>query len=131
MHSPKITIFSGVVLLFFAVLIGAFGAHALSDLLTENNRVDVFNTASRYHFYHGFALILLGVIGRLYKNFVLPAAMFLCFLFGALIFSGSLYLLAVLNIGWLGAITPIGGTLLLVAWGMFAYNLYFYSKDLE
>ncbi|MCL4139957.1 UNVERIFIED_CONTAM: hypothetical protein GTU68_023464 [Idotea baltica] len=113
----------GTVLLFLAVLVGAFGAHALSDLLEKNNRVDVFTTASRYHFYHGLALVLLGVIIQLHQKIVLSRVITLCFLLGIILFSGSLYFLAIFNVRWLGAITPIGGVLLLSGWALLAYSM--------
>ena len=119
----KKTISLGAIILFLAVLMGAFGAHALSELLEKNNRVDVFSTASHYHFYHGFALVLLGVLMQLYQGYALPRITALCFLMGVLLFSGSLYLLAIFNISWLGAITPVGGFLLLCGWIVLAYSI--------
>lgn len=117
------SILSGLVLLFFAVLFGAFGAHALNDLLIENNRLGVFETASRYHFYHGVALIILGMLMHIYNGLKFQAAIYVTFFLGVLLFSGSLYCLAILNLAWLGAIAPIGGTLLLCGWGLLIYSL--------
>lgn len=120
--------FFGALLCLLAVAIGAFGAHAFKDILVVNQREAVYDLANRYQFYHGLALILIAALfnsvavrssinaissanaGPTIK--VLGVLMFL----GTLIFSGSLYLLALLNIAWLGAITPIGGLLLLIAW---------------
>ena len=127
MRFTKTAMFLGVVLLFFAVLIGAFGAHVLQGTLEKNNRVEVFNTASSYHFYHAFALIVLGFVNDLYETLVLRRTMLFCFFIGLIIFSGSLYLLAILNVSWLGAITPIGGSLLLIGWAMLAYNVCVHS----
>ena len=127
MRFTKTAMFLGVVLLFFAVLIGAFGAHVLQGTLEKNNRVEVFNTASSYHFYHAFALIVLGFVNHLYEKLVLRRTMLFCFFIGLIIFSGSLYLLAILNTSWLGAITPIGGSLLLIGWVMLAYNVCVHS----
>ena len=62
MGMAKKATLSGAILLFFAVLIGAFGAHTLAELLEKNQRLNVFETASRYHFYHGLGLMLLGVL---------------------------------------------------------------------
>lgn len=109
---------SGVVLCLLAVAIGAFGAHAFKELLISNQRQDVFDLANRYQFYHGLALIL---IAALFNGFRPPPKLAmiggLMFL-GTLIFCLSLYLLALLNLNFLGAITPVGGTLLIVAWGL-------------
>ena len=129
MRFTKTAMFLGVVLLFFAVLIGAFGAHVLQGTLEKNNRVEVFNTASSYHFYHAFALIVLGFVNHLYEKLVLRRTMLFCFFIGLIMLSGSLYLLAILNVSWLGAITPIGGSLLLIGWGVLDYNLYVYSPS--
>lgn len=124
MNLAKKTILFGVILLFFAVLIGAFGAHALSELLAKNNKANVFDTASRYHFYHGFALITFGILSQMYNEFRWQNIIVICFLLGLIFFSGSLYLLSILNISWLGAIAPIGGTLLLCGWVGLAYNIF-------
>jgi uncharacterized membrane protein YgdD (TMEM256/DUF423 family) len=105
---------------FLAVLLGAFGAHALRDSLDDYS-LSVFETAVDYHFYH--ALALLGV-GLLCRGKAHPAR-WLCvsgmaFAVGILIFSGSLYLLAVTGQRWLGAITPLGGVSFLLGWGSLA-----------
>ena len=124
MNLAKKTILFGVILLFFAVLIGAFGAHALGEVLIKNNKTDVFDIASRYHFYHGFALIIFGILNLIYEEFRWHNIIAICFLFGLLLFSGSLYLLAIFNTSWLGAVAPIGGTLLLCGWVGLAYNIF-------
>ncbi len=123
MDMAKKATLSGAILLFFAVLIGAFGAHALTELLEKNQRLNVFETASRYHFYHGLGLLLLGVLIHFNQKLAFQRSTFLCLLLGVLFFSGSLYCLAVFNAGWLGAIAPIGGILLLCGWGLLAYSV--------
>ena len=106
----------GAAICLLGVLIGAFGAHALSDLLSANQREDVFDLANRYQFYHGLAMLALaGVFSRQSQQFSLKWLTVL-FTTGTLVFSGSLYLLALTDISWLGALTPIGGVLLLAAW---------------
>jgi len=107
---------TGVALCFMAVVIGAFGAHAFGELLEANQRYDVFNLANRYQFYHGLAMVAVAALfkdGQAEAKLTLPAVLMFI---GTLIFSGSLYLLALLNVSWLGAITPIGGTILVVSW---------------
>ncbi|MEL7146913.1 MAG: DUF423 domain-containing protein [Bacteroidota bacterium] len=98
-----------------AVAIGAFGAHGLKNLLLENGRTEVFETAVKYHFYHAFAILLVGLLAQ--KN---PTrwhkVSFVCFLVGLIFFSGALYILAITNQSILGAIAPIGGTLLIAGW---------------
>jgi len=96
-----------------AVALGAFGAHGLENLLTHLDTTEIWKTASQYHFYHTLALLALAFAPW-------PAArsewVGRPWLYGILIFSGSLYLLAVTGWRWLGAITPIGGILLLLGW---------------
>ena len=104
---------------FFAVLIGAFGAHALKDTLTDYHK-EVFQTAWNYHALHTVVLLALPLL-ELGESELRTSA--LLFIAGILIFSGSLYLLAVTDIRWLGAITPIGGTLFLIGWGYLAWKL--------
>ena len=96
---------------FFAVALGAFGAHGLKDLLARNGTAAIWEKAVFYHFIHAVMLFIVG--GRVPVQ-KLP---WLSFLIGILIFSGSLYLLAVTNARWLGAITPFGGISFLVGWG--------------
>ncbi len=91
------------------VILGAFGAHGLEGHVTAE-RLEVWKTATFYQLIHVPALIFLCVLPRF-----LAAAAWL-FLFGILIFSGSLYLLVILDQGWLGAVTPIGGSSLILAW---------------
>jgi uncharacterized membrane protein YgdD (TMEM256/DUF423 family) len=91
------------------VALGAFGAHGLAEILTTNGRVDTWETASLYHLVHAVAILL---VPAQYGKW--SAAFW--FTIGITIFSGSLYLLSITNIGWLGAITPIGGVCFLVGW---------------
>jgi len=96
---------------FLAVGLGAFGAHGLKPLLTSNGTVEIWEKAVFYHFIHTVVLLVLAQ-----KQPVARGAFWLFFT-GILIFSGSLYVLAVTNVMWLGAITPIGGLSLLAGWG--------------
>lgn len=95
---------------FLGVALGAFGAHGLQGLLLKNNMVDVWKTASSYHLIHAAVLLLLATLRPMPK-----LAWFLIF-YGVIVFSGSLYLLAATGVHWLGAITPIGGLMLLAGW---------------
>ncbi|MFT6407154.1 MAG: uncharacterized membrane protein YgdD (TMEM256/DUF423 family) [Arenicella sp.] len=106
----------GALLCLLAVAIGAFGAHAFKDILVANQKAGVYDLANRYQFYHGLALLLIAALFN--RSDVKPnlKALAVLMFIGTLIFSGSLYLLALLNITWLGAVTPIGGILLLIAW---------------
>jgi len=95
---------------FLAVVLGAFGAHGLKDLLTQNNTAAIWEKAVFYHFIHAVMLFVLA------ERKPFPAVPWWCFLIGIVFFSGSLYLLAVTNVHWLGAITPIGGVSFLIGW---------------
>jgi uncharacterized membrane protein YgdD (TMEM256/DUF423 family) len=93
-----------------AVGLGAFGAHALKATLQSNGMLDVWNKAVLYHFLHALALVVLALhgVGNRVAYFLLVA--------GIVFFSGSLYALALTNVRWLGAITPIGGLCFLAGW---------------
>jgi uncharacterized membrane protein YgdD (TMEM256/DUF423 family) len=97
-------------LCFLAVALGAFGAHWLKSRLGANNLVDVWNKAVLYHFIHAIALFVLAVVGSTNRG-----AWWLLFA-GIIIFSGSLYVMGLTNVRWLGAITPIGGVCFLAGW---------------
>jgi uncharacterized membrane protein YgdD (TMEM256/DUF423 family) len=106
-----------------AVALGAFGAHALEGRITPE-RAEVWTTAAHYLGWHGTSLLLLAAL--LWSDRLSDAARRLLgiagslLLVGTLIFSGSLFLLVLTGIGAFGAITPIGGLLLLAGWGVLA-----------
>jgi len=93
-----------------AVALGAFGAHWLKPTLEANSLVDVWNKAVLYHFMHAIALLALALFGTTNRG-----AWWLL-LAGILIFSGSLYVMALMNVRWLGAVTPLGGLCFLGGW---------------
>jgi uncharacterized membrane protein YgdD (TMEM256/DUF423 family) len=107
---------------FLAVALGAFGAHGLKDLLAQNGTADVWNKAVFYHFIHAVMLFILA------DRKPFPKIAWWSFFIGILFFSGSLYLLAMTNQRWLGAITPIGGVSFLVGWGCLVFRPVFSSK---
>lgn len=102
------------------VATGAFGAHMLKELL-DPPMLAVYDTATRYQMYHAFAMILSGMTVRINQDAVAAKAGWL-FLGGILLFSGSLYGVSLLGVRWLGAITPVGGTLFIVGWGLLAWR---------
>jgi uncharacterized membrane protein YgdD (TMEM256/DUF423 family) len=97
-------------LCFLAVALGAFGAHGLKRVLDANGTLPIWQTAVLYHLTHAVALVALALHGGINR------AVFYLLVAGILIFSGTLYLLAVTNVRWLGAITPIGGLCFLAGW---------------
>jgi uncharacterized membrane protein YgdD (TMEM256/DUF423 family) len=98
-----------------AVALGAFGAHGLKSMLTAAGRLDTFELAVRYQFYHTLALLATGVLMTSFPSRRLGTAA-LCFLLGIIFFSGSLYVLCFTGLGILGAVTPIGGVFFIVGW---------------
>lgn len=99
---------------FLSVAAGAFGAHALKQKLAPD-MLAVFEVAARYQMYHALAMCLVALLGLTMESSLIPISGWLFFA-GTAIFSGSLYLLALTGARFLGAITPIGGVLLLVGW---------------
>lgn len=108
----------GGILMFLAVALGAFGAHALKNRLTED-RQKTYQTGVQYHIAHGLGLILLGLAAAQLENEtqILLAGWFL--VAGILLFSGSLYALSLTGIRKLGVITPLGGVCFLAGWVIF------------
>ena len=98
-----------------AVALGAFGAHALKGMLMNSGRLDTYETAVKYQFYHTLALLLIGLIQNSNDSKHLKWSAYLL-IAGVIIFSGSLYILCLTGITFLGAITPIGGVLLILGW---------------
>jgi uncharacterized membrane protein YgdD (TMEM256/DUF423 family) len=100
----------GAGLCFLAVALGAFGAHALKAKLEASGMLEVWNKAVLYHFLHAIALVAFALYGASNRAtyFLLTA--------GIVLFSGSLYTMALTNLRWLGAITPLGGLCFLAGW---------------
>lgn len=102
-----------------AVIFGAFGAHGLRNRL-DGYLMGVFETAVQYHFYHTLALLAVGVIALHQPQTMLLKSAGWLFLIGILVFSGSLYILALSGVKWLGAITPLGGLAFIAGWACLA-----------
>jgi uncharacterized membrane protein YgdD (TMEM256/DUF423 family) len=104
----------GTLLGLLAVAAGAFGAHGLRERLSED-LVAIFETGARYQMYHALALLAVAWAGAQWPNAFATAAGWL-FVAGIAVFSGSLYLLSLTGMRWLGAITPLGGAAFLAGW---------------
>ena len=98
------------------VAIGAFGAHALHDMLAKASRLETFETAVRYQFYHVLALLAVGVLWTARPELRTLGTTGWLWLGGIVIFSGSLYTLCFTGITKLGAVAPLGGLLLMAGW---------------
>ena len=117
--TAKLFLAIGCIAALLAVALGAFGAHGLKARIAPE-LMSVYKTGVEYHFYHALGLILVGLAA-----FHLPQSVYLAgagwaMLAGIVLFSGSLYLLALTGISWLGAITPLGGAAFIAAWVLFA-----------
>ncbi len=138
MSTPRSWIVLGAILAGLAVVFGAFGTHGLEGRLAEIYGDEVksiggldvpatfkylrdFSTAAEYQMYHALGLLALGVAAgqavTVRTGYKVAAW---CFLLGIVFFSGSLYVLVLTGLRWLGAITPIGGTLMIIGWVAFA-----------
>ncbi len=117
MDSSKSLLF-GAAICGLAVALGAFGAHALQELLTSSGRTDTFETAVNYQFIHGLALIVVGAMSQKSTTQFWRWAS-LAFTLGVLFFSGSLYVISIAGITAFGMIAPIGGTAMILGWIFF------------
>jgi len=111
-----------------AIILGAFGAHALRKLTTAEDILRGFQTGVDYHLFHSGAFLVLGLWGTRWIDHPKARIALLFLLFGVCLFSGSLYVLTVCRVwgwsyGWVGPITPIGGTLLILGWTWLGYSL--------
>lgn len=115
MSVSKLFLLLGAILSALSVVIGAFGAHGLEKYLQETGRTETFETAVKYQFYHALALLIVGIIYHLANIPYVKYSGYLL-LVGTFIFSGSLYILCMTNVSKWGAVTPIGGLLLIIGW---------------
>lgn len=104
----------GAVSALISVAAGAFGAHALRDRLVPTS-LAVFETAARYQMYHALALLAVAWAASRWPG-ALARWSGWCFVAGTILFSGSLYALALSGVGWLGAVTPLGGVAFMLGW---------------
>lgn len=117
----KLFLMLGSISGFLSVALGAFGAHALKGKLDEYS-LGIFHTGVTYQTTHALVLVLVALLLKGYPDSSALVWAGWCFVFGTLIFSGSLYTLAMTGIKVLGAITPIGGVLFLVGWALLAIH---------
>jgi uncharacterized membrane protein YgdD (TMEM256/DUF423 family) len=105
---------------FLTVAFGAFAAHGLKDVLSPGLKA-VFDTGVEYQALHAIALLIVGLLGNSGRSAALTWSGW-AFATGILLFSGSLYLLALTDARWLGMVTPLGGTAFLLGWAALAWH---------
>ncbi|ATC81770.1 MULTISPECIES: DUF423 domain-containing protein [Pseudoalteromonas] len=108
----KLFLLTGSFFCMLSVMLGAFAAHGLKSRLTEYS-LGVFKTAAEYQMVHGLALIAVAILIKWGINLTVAGGFFIA---GTLLFSGSLYLLALSGMKWLGPITPLGGLCFIIGW---------------
>ena len=105
-----------------SVFMGAFGAHTLKTKISKE-MLDIFEVAVRYQVYHGIGLIIVAWAISQWQNSFTTAAGW-CFIGGIAVFSGSLYILSMTGIRWLGAVTPIGGLAFIAGWACLILSVF-------
>lgn len=118
-QSHRVYLFVGSILALSAVVLGAFGAHALKARLVAESSTAVWETAVRYQMWHALALLLIALLS---EKRPVPKSIGACMIIGTILFSGSLYALALGGPGWLGPITPLGGLCLIAGWALLAFS---------
>ena len=124
----KSFLIAGAVSAAMAVALGAFGAHGLQKIISDDKLIPSFQTGVQYHLYHSLAIILTGIIFNFFSNRKIFWAGF-SFIIGIILFSGSLYLLTFLKhngsnlSGVIGPITPIGGVMFIAGWILLAFGI--------
>ena len=108
---------------FLAVAIGAFGAHGLKQKISVD-LMAAYQTGVQYHFYHTLALLAVGILLQQFPQSMAFKVSGWMLLLGMVVFSGSLYVLAITGSRWIGAMTPIGGVAFLLAWVALAVGVY-------
>ena len=108
----KLFLLAGSFFCMLSVILGAFAAHGLKSRLSEYS-IGIFKTAAEYQMVHGLALIAVAILIKWGINLSMAGGFFIA---GILLFSGSLYLLALTGLKWLGPITPLGGLCFIIGW---------------
>ena len=117
----KTALLLGVAFCGLSVVLGAFGAHGLKDKLSDYS-ISVFNKGVMYQFFHGIGIILAVILDYNLKSLSFDTSIWL-FVFGIILFSGSLYILAITEVKWFGMITPIGGIMFILGWALMFINV--------
>ncbi len=125
--NQRYTLLTGTLLGLLGVALGAFGAHALKPMLQEAGRLDTYELAVRYQFYHALALLGVGILQyQLTSKHIRTSAVLL--VTGVLLFSGSLYTLCFTGITAFAMVTPVGGVLMILGWLFLAIGIFSTKK---
>ena len=109
----------GIIFCMLTVMIGAFGAHFLVN--TIGDKMDTFKTGIQYELFHSLALIITGILSKVFEVDLNLAGYF--FIAGIILFSGSLYLISIYKYSFLGMVTPIGGLSFIIGWALLVYKI--------
>lgn len=123
MNTARLFLLFGGINAMLAVMLGAFGAHAARARLSAE-MMAIYHTGSQYHFYHALGLLAVGLAAWHLPGSALLRWSGWLMLFGIVVFCGSLYVLSLTGMRWMGAITPIGGLAFIAAWLLFALAIW-------
>ncbi len=119
--TARVFVIYGSISMVLSVVIGAFGAHILKNILSENMIV-IYHTGVEYQFYHSLGLFAVAFVSNFQDNKQVKYSGYFMIL-GIILFSGSLYLLSTTGVGWIGIVTPIGGLCFIVSWILLAIGI--------
>ena len=108
----------GIIFCVLSIIIGAFGAHGLESMIGD--KMDTFKTGVQYHMFHGLGLIVTGILSKVFEIDVNMVGYLLTI--GIILFSGSLYLIAIYKYSFLGMVAPIGGLCFILGWTVLFYK---------
>ena len=117
----KTLFLSGLFFCGFSVLMGAFGAHVLKDKLSEYS-MSIYDKAVFYQVFHAIGILVVSILGQLFNTQDFNTSGWF-FIIGILLFSGSLFILSLTGMKWLGAITPIGGVMFIAGWFLLFFKV--------
>ena len=109
----------GIIFSMLTVIIGAFGAHSLSNIIGD--KMDTFKTGVQYQMFHSLALIIIGILSKVFEVDLSTTGYF--FIIGIILFSGSLYLISIYKYSFLGMVAPIGGLSFIIGWTLLLYKI--------
>ena len=109
----------GIIFSMLTVIIGAFGAHSLSNIIGD--KIETFKTGVQYQIFHSLSLIITGILSKVFEVDLSGAAYF--FIAGIILFSGSLYLISIYKYSFLGMVAPIGGLSFIIGWAFLLYKI--------